>query len=115
MLTILQTGVNLSVSISIHNVLNHRINAQQQEGGTQMKSKRQKKHPEYFRIKAHQILVGISDSEMATRLGCTQRTYRDKISGWADFTATEAKALSLILGETQDSLFFTRDVSNSAQ
>lgn len=78
-----------------------------------MSRKRYKRHAEYFRIKAYQILVGINDTDMADRLGCSQRTYLDKISGWADFTATEAKELAVILGETQDTLFFTRDVSNS--
>lgn len=82
---------------------------------SQMPRKRYKRHSEYFRIEAYQILAGISDNDMAKRLGCSRRTYQDKISGWADFTATEAKLLSVTLGETQDSLFFTRDVSKTTQ
>jgi len=78
-----------------------------------MSNTRKKIHQPFFRIPALQILAEISDSEMAKRLGCAVRTYQDKVSGWLDFKPLEAQAVSDILGESQDYIFFTRDVPKS--
>lgn len=80
-----------------------------------MAAKRKKIHDEYFRVTGHQIIMDYSDRYMADQLSCSMRTYKDKIQGWGDFTALQAKKLSELLCTSQDELFFTRDVSNSEQ
>ncbi len=71
------------------------------------KRKRQIKHPEYYAIKAYQILAKISDEKMASLLGMTKRTYCDKVKGYADFTPAEGIALAKFLNKTQDEIFLT--------
>lgn len=71
------------------------------------KRKREIKHPEYYAIKAYQILEKISDEEMATLLGMTKRTYCDKVKGYADFTPAEGIAIAKFLHKTQDEIFLT--------
>lgn len=66
-----------------------------------------KKHEEYYAIPAYQILSRKSDSEMAGLLGICKRTYKEKISGYSDFTSEQGKKLSEIFGISQDKLFLT--------
>lgn len=80
-----------------------------------MANKRLKIHPEYFRIKGYQIIHNISDYEMAEKLSCSVRTYRDKVNGWNEFSALQARRVSEILGVDQDTLFFTINVPKSEQ
>jgi len=75
--------------------------------------KRQKVHPEYFRVRGMQIVVNKSDEDMAKILGCSKRTYRDKIYGWLDFKPLEAQKIAEIFATTQDFVFFTGNVSTS--
>ncbi len=66
-----------------------------------------KKHKEYYAIPAYQILCKKSDCEMAKLLGICKRTYKEKISGYYDFTSEQGRKLSEILGVSQDKLFLT--------
>lgn len=77
-----------------------------------MRKNRSKKHPRYYAIPAYQILARKSDSEMATALGMSVRTYRDKIEGWSDFTHTDGDVLCNLLGKTRDDIFLVQNVSN---
>ena len=69
------------------------------------------KHEPYFAIKGYQIIKQVSDDDISTRLGITTRTLWNKINGRSDFTASEAKILSEMLGVSQASLFLTKNVS----
>lgn len=66
---------------------------------------RDKIHKPYYSIPAYQILAKLSDLEMAEALGITVRTYKDKINGISDFSASEGKMLSALLNVSQDQLF----------
>lgn len=68
---------------------------------------RVKKHEEYYAIPAYQILSRKSDNEMAGLLGICKRTYKEKITGYSDFTSEQGKKLSEIFGISQDKLFLT--------
>lgn len=68
---------------------------------------RTKKHEEYYRIPAYQILSRKSDNEMASLLGVCKRTYKEKITGYSDFTSEQGKKLSEIFGVSQDEIFLT--------
>ena len=69
------------------------------------KTKRVKKHPEYYAIKAYQILQKLTDDDMAKHLGVTRRTYCDKVNGYSDFTLAEGAMVARILNKTQDEIF----------
>ena len=69
--------------------------------------KRVKKHPQYYALKAYQMLEKITDDAMADFLGITKRTYTDKVNGYADFTPAEAVAISNYLKRSQDEIFLT--------
>lgn len=71
------------------------------------RSTRTKRHPQYYALKAYQMLMRLSDDYMAGRLGITKRTYTDKVNGYADFTPSEAIVLAQILNRTQDEIFLT--------
>lgn len=70
-----------------------------------MRKNKSKKHPRYYAIPAYQILAQKSDAEMASALGISIRTYRDKIEGWSDFTNTDGDILSELLGRARDDIF----------
>lgn len=72
-----------------------------------MRRNKPKKHPRYYAIPAYQILARKSDAEMASALGISIRTYRDKIEGWSDFTNTDGDVLSELLGRARDDIFLT--------
>ena len=69
-----------------------------------MQSKRTKIHGRYYKIKAMQQFLGISDTEMAERLSMSVRSYNDKINGWLDFDAPEYRVLKEILNLTLEQL-----------
>lgn len=79
------------------------------KGGAQMNnhlnSKREKKHPEYVFVRAYQKKNKFSDDEMGKMLGCSSRTYNDKVLGWKDFSPLEGRELSRIFKVSQDTLF----------
>jgi hypothetical protein len=85
------------------------------ERSKNMTRSRNRVHNPYFRVRAHQMLLELSDAEMAKILGCSIRTYLDKVLGWSDFKPLEARTLSDLFGQPQDYLFFTRDVPKSTQ
>lgn len=70
-------------------------------------SKRTKKHPTYYAIKAYQILNKKTDEEMAKVLGISKRTYTDKVNGYSDFTNTQGEILASIFHKTKDEIFLT--------
>lgn len=65
------------------------------------------KHKPYYAIPAYQILSRKTDIEMANLLGITVRTYKDKISGFSDFSSEQGRVLSNIFGKTQEEIFLT--------
>lgn len=71
------------------------------------RSVRVKKHPQYYAIKAYQLLAKLSDEDMANKLGMSKRTYKDKINGYADFSSAEGIALSNIFNKPQEEIFLT--------
>lgn len=68
---------------------------------------RNKKHDRYYAIQAYQILAKMTDKDVAKILGISLRTYKDKISGYSDFTSAQGKKLSQIFGVSQDEIFLT--------
>lgn len=74
-------------------------------------AKRRLKHPEYYAIPAYMILAGKSYEECANYLGLNVRTYKEKITGYYDFSAVQGRLLSIFLGVSQDQIFLTRNVS----
>jgi len=78
-----------------------------------MIKRRQKRHSEYYKIRGFQIINRYDDKYMASYLGCAPRTYRDKVSGWSDFSPLEGRTLSNLFKVSQEELFFTADVSRA--
>lgn len=72
-----------------------------------MKTKRVKKHPEYYAIKAYQVLAHKDFDYMASCLNVSVRTYKDKIFGYSDFSVTESEILAYELGRSKEELFVT--------
>lgn len=70
-------------------------------------SKRRKIHPEYYAIKAYQILARKDDEYFAKVLDISTRTFNDKKKGYSDFKQGEADILSKELNRTKDELFLT--------
>lgn len=66
-----------------------------------------KKHKQYYKIPAFQILCKKSDDEMAQILGICKRTYKEKIEGYSDFTSEQGKILSSVFNVSQDEIFST--------
>ena len=67
--------------------------------------KRKKVHREYVFLRACQKHEKYSDDYMAAYLGCSSRTYRDKLLGWNDFSPLEARALSSLFSEVKNLSF----------
>lgn len=70
-------------------------------------SKRKKIHPQYYAIKAYQILSRMTDEQMAEKLGISKRTYTDKVNGYSDFTNMQSDVLVEIFHKTKDEIFLT--------
>lgn len=68
---------------------------------------RVKKHKQYYKIPAFQILAKKSDDEMAQILGICKRTYKEKIEGYSDFTSEQGRILSSVFKVSQDEIFST--------
>lgn len=68
---------------------------------------RKKKHDRYYAIQAYQILAKMTDREVSKELGISLRTYKDKISGYSDFSSAQGKRLSKLFGVSQDDIFLT--------
>ncbi len=68
---------------------------------------RVKKHKQYYKIPAFQILAKKSDDEMAQILGICKRTYKEKIEGYSDFTSEQGRVLSSVFKVSQDEIFST--------
>lgn len=86
------------------------VSTSTQRGDIMKKSKKKERriiHPEYYAIKAYQILAKKSDEYMANALGVSVRTYTDKIKGYSDFKNYEAEILVRELKKTKDELFLT--------
>ena len=75
--------------------------------------KKTKKHEKYYTIPAYQILAQKTDKQIACLLGCSIRTYKDKIEGWSHFSSEQGKILSNALGVSQDRIFLTKNELNS--
>lgn len=69
------------------------------------KVKRRKIHSEYVFVRAYQKINGFSDEYMGEMLGCSPRTYNDKVLGWKDFSALEGRELARMFNVSQDKLF----------
>lgn len=80
-----------------------------QKGGHQLvQNKRVKIHGRYYKIKAMQQFMDISDIEMAEKLSMSVRTYNDKVYGWLDFDMPEYLMLKKVLNLTLEQLAETR-------
>ena len=71
------------------------------------RKEREKRHDKYYAIEAYQILARKSFKDMAGLLGITERTYKEKINGYSDFSATQGSDLAKHLGASQDQIFLT--------
>lgn len=69
--------------------------------------KREKKHPEYYAIRAYEILARKSEQACADHLNISLRTYQDKKSGYSDFSNAQGVALAEFLGQPMSLLFLT--------
>ncbi len=67
--------------------------------------KREKQHPEYYAISAYERLAKKRPEDCAEVLGISPRTYKEKIKGYSDFSATQGTKLAEYLGVPQDQLF----------
>ena len=67
--------------------------------------RRNLQHPEYYAIPAYEVLARKTTEECAQALGICLRTYKEKIKGYSDFSATQGALLSEFLGVSQDDLF----------
>ena len=72
-----------------------------------MPHKKNKQHPKYNRIDGYQAVFGKSNEEMAEALGCSVRTYRDKVNGSRDFSLRELRILCSLFGRSADELLHT--------
>ena len=68
---------------------------------------RTKKHKPYYALPAYQALARKSDDEMARILAISKRTYKEKISGYSDFTTEQGKKLALVFKISQDQIFLS--------
>ena len=68
---------------------------------------RKKKHPEYYAIRAYEILARKNEKACAEHLGISLRTYQDKKAGYSDFTNAQGVALAEFLGQPMSLLFLT--------
>lgn len=64
-----------------------------------------RKHQPYYAIRAYQILSKLSDKDIASALGITTRTYYNKVEGFSDFSAEQARILTDLFGRTMDEIF----------
>lgn len=55
---------------------------------------RERVHAPYIDIPHYQHLARVPDEKVAKELGCSIRTYKEKISGFYDFSASELRVLS---------------------
>lgn len=69
---------------------------------------KERKHPPYFRIAGYQIVNNLSDEYIAKKLGCSVRTYRDKINGGRDFSVAELVVLSELFDQPAQVLISTK-------
>lgn len=68
---------------------------------------REIKHPKYYAIPAYMVLAKKNSKDCAELLKISERTYKEKISGFSDFSAEQGRILSDYLGVTQEQLFLT--------
>lgn len=68
---------------------------------------REKKHPEYYAIRAYEILARKTEADCADKLGISLRTYQDKKAGYSDFSNTQGIVLAEFLGQPLSLLFLT--------
>lgn len=69
--------------------------------------KRELIHPKYYAIDAYQILAKKSDEDMADILGISVRTYKDKKTGYLDFSVQQGDTIARVLKRTKDEIFLT--------
>ena len=62
-------------------------------------------HPKYYAIDAYMILAKKSYHECADHLGISERTYKEKITGYSDFSAEQGRKLALFLNCSQSEIF----------
>lgn len=72
---------------------------------------RKKVHAEYYAIPAYLILARKTPKDAAEHLGMCERSFKEKVSGYSDFTRAQAEMLAVFLNVTQDSLFVTESVA----
>ena len=86
-------------------------NNTERRGVTTLGAKRAKVHAEYYAIPAYLILARKSAKDAADHLGMCERSFKEKVSGFSDFTRAQAEKLSEYLCVTQDALFVTDSVA----
>ena len=62
-------------------------------------------HPRYYAIDAYIILEKKTHSECAKHLNMTERTFKEKIAGYYDFSAEQGRKLALFLKRSQAEIF----------
>lgn len=68
-------------------------------------SERKRKHKEYVFVRAYQKKYEYTDKVIGELLGCSARTYNDKVLGWSEFNKLEKRELSKLFGVSEDVLF----------
>lgn len=61
-------------------------------------------HAPYIDIPHYQHLARVPDEEVAKELGCAVRTYKEKISGYYDFSASELCVMAQLFNVSIDKL-----------
>ena len=70
---------------------------------------RKRRHEPYYAVQAYQILTNKSNKECADFLGISERTYWDKVHGFADFSLPEAaKLASFLQRKSVNDIFLTK-------
>ena len=73
------------------------------------KRKRERRHEPYYAVPAYQILAGKSNKDCAEHLGISERTYWNKVNGFADFTFPEVTKLAAFLNRKKvEDIFLTK-------
>lgn len=70
---------------------------------------RMRRHEPYYAVPAYQILTHKTNKDCADELGISERTYWDKVHGFADFTLPEAAKLATFLQrKSVNDIFLTK-------
>lgn len=65
------------------------------------------RHSKYYAIPAYMALEKKSYADCSRYLEISERTFKDKVNGYSDFSAEQGRKLAVFLNRTQDEIFLT--------